>query len=127
MAESRKRGRREAGSPALTPEVLPPAAPLPVPAAGEWRSREETMRFPADPPPPPASRKLELPSSGLASDILGLAEAAAVDQGPLLGSRAPAPGSEPASDTPRSHAVSFFAPAREERKEAEATEHLATF
>jgi purine-binding chemotaxis protein CheW len=69
---------------------------------------------------------LTLPSSGLAPDILALAEAAplARPDGPAL-----PPPSEPDAGSPAaSHSISFFASAaREERKAVEATEHLATF
>jgi purine-binding chemotaxis protein CheW len=82
----------------------------------EWTAREE---------------RIVLPSSGLAEDILALPESAAVapldlaDPDALL----PAEAEEPEPEAPvRAHSASFFAaPAREERKAAEATEHLATF
>jgi purine-binding chemotaxis protein CheW len=86
--------------------------------------------FPADTEGAASGGRLSLPSSGLASDILSLAGAASVPA--LEATRAPVPAapapatSEPAA--PRSHNISFFAaPIREERKAAEATEHLATF
>lgn len=74
--------------------------------------------------------RIVLPSSGLAEDILALPESAAVEpvdaDQPDLRQTAIA---ETEEDLPvRAHSVSFFAaPAREERKTAEATEHLATF
>jgi len=74
--------------------------------------------------------RIVLPPSGLAEDILALPESAAVEpmeaEDPDLRQAALA---EPEEDAPlRAHSVSFFAaPAREERKAAEATEHLATF
>jgi purine-binding chemotaxis protein CheW len=68
---------------------------------------------------------LTLPSSGLAPDILALAETAPVErQAPVVPSPSEADGGAPA----RSHSISFFGSAtREERQAAEATEHLATF
>ena len=75
--------------------------------------------------------KIVLPSSGLAEDILALPESAAVEHLDLSDPRTfladePAPA-EPEAPV-RAHSASFFAaPAREERKTAEATEHLATF
>ena len=71
--------------------------------------------------------RLSLPASGLAADILALAGAAAV---PTLEASRPMPSSVAASTegAARAHNISFFsAPVREERKAAEATEHLATF
>lgn len=84
--------------------------------------REEPMVFPADEPGEPAVR-LALPASGLAEDILAMADAAAVSPA------AAAPmAPELAHPAARAHNISFFAsPVREERKAAEATEHLATF
>ena len=67
--------------------------------------------------------RLELPPSGLASDILAMADAAAVEPAALE----PEP-IEDARPAARAHSLSVFgAPVREERKAAEATEHLATF
>jgi purine-binding chemotaxis protein CheW len=84
------------------------------PGKEEWATRED---------------RIVLPSSGLAEDILALPESAAVepvdaDEPDLRQALA-----ETEPDAPvRAHSVSFFAsPAREERKTAEATEHLATF
>jgi purine-binding chemotaxis protein CheW len=90
-----------------------------------WVSREEAMVFPEDPRPvsAPAAR-IALPASGLAADILAMADAAAVSPEAPAGPVVP----EPAPAAARSHNISFFAaPVREERKAAEATEHLATF
>ena len=89
---------------------------------------EEALVFPADAEPVDERRgPISLPPSGLAADILALAGAAAVPA--LEPSRAPLPIPAPASEpAPRAHNISFFAaPVREERKAAEATEHLATF
>ena len=69
--------------------------------------------------------RLELPPSGLASDILAMADAAAVEPAVLEPDPEPIEDARPAA---RAHSLSFFgAPVREERKAAEATEHLATF
>jgi len=89
---------------------------------------EESFVFPADPVAPEgAGGRISLPSSGLASDILSLAGAAAVPG--FDTARAPAPVAAPAEPlAARAHNISFFsAPVREERKAVEATEHLATF
>ena len=80
-----------------------------------WTAREE---------------KIVLPSSGLAKDILALPESAGVEAVDLADPEAfAAYPAEPEPEAPvRAHSASFFAaPAREERKTAEATEHLATF
>jgi len=81
--------------------------------AAAWTARDE---------------KIVLPSSGLAEDILALPESASVEHLDLSDPRnflSEAP--EPEAPV-RAHSASFFAtPAREERKTAEATEHLATF
>ena len=72
--------------------------------------------------------RLTLPSSGLASDILALAAAAPVE--PLPAAPAAPAALEPAAAAApaRSHNISFFgSQSREEKKAAEATEHLATF
>lgn len=109
MTEARKRakGKAKTGEPA--------------PAASE-----ETMVFADEAAPAAPARPLALPSSGLAADILAMADAAAVTPGITGTGTAPAaPESHPAA---RAHNISFFAsPVREERKAAEATEHLATF
>jgi purine-binding chemotaxis protein CheW len=69
--------------------------------------------------------RLALPPSGLASDILAMADAAAVEPAPAPPAPDPVEDARPAA---RAHSLSFFgAPVREERKAAEATEHLATF
>jgi purine-binding chemotaxis protein CheW len=77
--------------------------------------------------------KIVLPSSGLAKDILALPESAAVEAldlaDPAFTGHPAEPEPDPGREAPvRAHSASFFtAPAREERKVAEATEHLATF
>lgn len=105
------------------------------PGAGEaaepearWTTREESLGFPGEAPEPGASGRIALPSSGLAEEILARTDVAAVEP-----ARAPATALEPAPAEPAAapspvHSISFFsAPAREERKAVEATEHLATF
>jgi purine-binding chemotaxis protein CheW len=69
---------------------------------------------------PPASR-ISLPSSGLAQDILAREDARAIEP-----SAAPIVGAPVAA--PRAESLAFLlAPAREEKKPVEATEHLVTF
>jgi purine-binding chemotaxis protein CheW len=73
--------------------------------------------------------RFQLPSSGLAQDILGLRGAGAftADSPSVEAPAAPEPP-PPETAPSRGHTVSFFsAPAREERKAVEETEHLATF
>lgn len=102
--------------------------------AGQRAPAEESFVFPAD-SAPLSGGKLSLPSSGLASEILGRADAAFVEADEERSSTALVPAEpEPLSQAPvadaasRVHNISFFAaPAREEKKAAEATEHLVTF
>jgi purine-binding chemotaxis protein CheW len=157
MADARKRARRGKGgegageapsteSPDAAPRAEPepeaapasPEPPAPSAATTTWVAQDEPLVMgtppaaapePAEPPDPPqragSSGRLSLPSSGLAADILALAETAAVPAS-LPAPVEPAPAAVP--EVPRSHNLSFFAtPVREERKVAEATEHLATF
>jgi purine-binding chemotaxis protein CheW len=84
--------------------------------------------FPPDAHGTRADTPISLPASGLAEDILALA-----DQGGLT-ARGASARAEPASAEPApaaaaalGHNISFFAPARDEKQAAEATEHLATF
>jgi purine-binding chemotaxis protein CheW len=84
--------------------------------------------FPAEAEPEvdraPGSR-LSLPASGLAEDILALAEKGALGAAGAGGAAAEPPD---AGLVPGwGHNISFFAPARDERKAVEATEHLVTF
>jgi purine-binding chemotaxis protein CheW len=83
--------------------------------------------FPSEEPGQAAGR-LSLPSSGLAEEILARPDAAAVTRPPVT-ELAPAPDVPATAAAPgRAHNISFFAaPAREEKKAAEATEHLVTF
>jgi purine-binding chemotaxis protein CheW len=101
--------------------AAPPADP---PKAPEWVAREEPMVFDDAPPAGEAPRpRVSLPSSGLAADILALADAGGLDPAPAVPVVPPEPHA-----AARAHNISFFATAaREERKAAEATEHLATF
>jgi purine-binding chemotaxis protein CheW len=70
------------------------------------------------------SGRIALPASGLAADILAMADAAAVSSDVPVAPASP----DPATAAARAHNISFFAaPVREERKAAEATEHLASF
>jgi purine-binding chemotaxis protein CheW len=106
--DGRKRARKGSG-----PEPAPPVSE--VPAAEGWTAREETL--------PVSGRRLSLPSSGLAEDILALAEPAPVVTAKPSAERA----LEPAASAPRAHNISFFAaPMREERQAVEASEHLVT-
>jgi purine-binding chemotaxis protein CheW len=136
MSEARKRARKgkdgegderppEAGSAEAGPG---PEAPAPArPAATSWVAHDEPLEVPAA--PAAAGGRLTLPSSGLAADILALAEATH-EPSPAQSApaeAAPAPVLAEAA-VPRSHNLSFFATSvREERKVAEAMEHLATF
>ncbi len=122
-SDARKRARKGSGPSGPEPPAGSEAA---APAAEGWVAREEPMVFADDPPAGSGAPRgrLSLPSSGLAADILALADAGALPE-----TEAPPPAAEPRSElAPRTHNISFFAaPMREERKAAEATEHLATF
>jgi purine-binding chemotaxis protein CheW len=140
MADARKRaqqkgrGESSAGGAANppTPSTPPPGEPAEVipPAGGSSEAAHESMVFPAESPSSERSSRLTLPSSGLASEILALADSGALktpaSEPPPL-PVATAPDASSADLALRSHNISFFAPAREERKAVEATEHLATF
>jgi purine-binding chemotaxis protein CheW len=72
--------------------------------------------------------RIVLPPSGLAEDILALPESAAVEPIDVEAVDRRQPDDAEPEEAAPAHSVSFFtAPAREERKTAEATEHLATF
>jgi purine-binding chemotaxis protein CheW len=110
--EGRKKGGRKAEAP---------------PADSAWTTRNEPIVFPAD---DHVASRISLPSSGLASDILARADAALVESGSPSALITPEAEevAAPESAASRVHNISFFsAPAREEKKVAEATEHLVTF
>lgn len=108
--------------PAAAPDVpaSPAAQPPPAEPAG-WLAQDEALVFPVESAAAPGAR-LQLPSSGLAEDILRSVElpAAPVPEAPV-----PA---EPAAGAARSHTLSFFGGSlREEQEAVEASEHLVTF
>lgn len=122
--EARRRGqpKKTAGGSAAAPRVPEPPLRHEQAPSREWVSRAESLFIPDS----PATARIELPASGLAQDILARADVAHIE---------PAAAATPAAGTPEeatslvpAHSLSFFAaPARDERKAAEATEHLATF
>ena len=114
MADARKRARR--------------------PDARKGRRKKPGAPAAASPEKPALSEegagRIELPSSGLASEILAQPEAAAIEPAAASPGAAPdtAPEAPAAEVGPAAQSLSFFAaPAREQRAAAEATEHLATF
>ncbi len=110
MTDERKRGRGK-----RSPED-----------AGRTPPPDDTLVFPGAPAGAPGT-PFSLPASGLAEDILALAEAGALGA-PRAPSAETADGSEPSALAPAwGHNISFFAPVRDERKVAEASEHLVTF
>ena len=125
LSEARKRARKKGGEGPAPPSAGSAGAGASgAPATGAAAAASEEIAFPAEIPSRPSPR-IELPPSGLAADILGRAEAAAVGDEP--GSRPLVPEPAPPAEA-RQHSISFFAaPAREEPKAVEATEHLATF
>ena len=117
MAEARKRAKKEV---AEAPTV--PAAPEPEADASE-------MVFPVDPPPAPG-KKIQLPASGTAEEILARAEARDIAPDPAAADaiEGAVASALALAEPQRAASISFFsAPAREERAAVEATEHLATF
>lgn len=142
MSDARKRARKaepapKAPDPVRPPEVSPPprsrAIEAPEPAAtGAWVAKDESFVFREEDVERPAAEKpsrMSLPSSGLAEDILAMAQAAEVTPAPSPAAEKsqPALPAVPNAEA-RAHAISFFAtPLREERKAVEAAEHLATF
>ena len=134
MADARKRARQKgAGAP---PPPREPEAP-PVPPEPTFTTIPLPAPLPSplvvtDPPEPRDRRgsgapRLELPSSGLAADILARDEARQVE--PAFAPASPAPGPvAPPRDQAAAQSLSFFAvPVQEQRAAAEAMEHLATF
>jgi len=132
MSEARKRARQraeesEALAAASREEDATPESPPPPPAVVETPSpvpEEPTIPAVAAVESVPPVGRFELPSSGLAEDILALQAGA-----DLADSRLETPAPTPLEEAPsRGHSISFFsAPAREERSAVEETEHLATF
>jgi purine-binding chemotaxis protein CheW len=124
MAERRKKAKK------------PPPRRAPVaddPAERTWVTRDEALFFPTE-TPSRGDARISLPSSGLAEDILARAEAASVEASEVasastdLAVAEPAPAPLAPEVASRVHNISFFAaPAREEKKAAEAQEHLVTF
>ena len=124
MAEGRKKGKKPARR---------QAPPLDAVAPETWVAREESLVFPSETARRADTSRISLPSSGLAEDILASAEAASFG-GPeptrssdleIADALSVTRGPETAS---RVHNISFFAaPAREDKKIAEAQEHLVTF
>jgi purine-binding chemotaxis protein CheW len=123
MADARKRARQKraaAATPPAPPEPTFTTMPLPAPVPP---SSPLVVTEPPEAPAPPGAR-IELPSSGLAADILARKETRPVEPPPPVSRPVPAVTAREAA----AHSLSFFAvPVREERAAAEATEHLATF
>ena len=117
MAEARKRAKKEvAEAPTLS------AVPEPEADASE-------VVFPVDSPAAPG-RKIQLPASGTAEEILARAEARDIAPDPAAADaiEGAVASALALAEPQRAASISFFsAPAREERAAVEATEHLATF
>ncbi len=81
---------------------------------------------PAPPDAGPPANRISLPPSGLAQDILAREDARGIE--PSTAPVASVPASGAAMTAPRGESLAFLlAPAREEKKPVEATEHLVTF
>jgi purine-binding chemotaxis protein CheW len=161
MADARKRAQKKKdGGGADTPPAAPPPAEAaarptepemgtraleetPTESAG-WVSREETLTFPADTPPPAeparerpeppappssASGRIALPSSGLASDILAREDARDIETTAMSLAESSLPEAVAAAPAAPFQNVAFFGPqSRDERKvTVEPMEHLVTF
>jgi purine-binding chemotaxis protein CheW len=117
MADARKKARRKRAA---------GAGVKPAPAAQPIEAPEPEAASVAAPPPPPEegvlkeelpiTGKIELPGSGLASEILAGEMA---DSTELTG--------EPSASAERENISFFSKPARDEQATIEETEHLATF
>ena len=119
MADARKRARRPDSKRGRRPKREAPADASPEkPGASAEATAPETT--------PPAGR-IELPSSGLASEVLARPEAAAIEPGTAVSDAAEAEASPEAAGQDAQSLSFFAAPAPEQRQAAEATEHLATF
>jgi purine-binding chemotaxis protein CheW len=134
MSEARKRARQKAAE----SEVVAVAASheedgraelAPTGVLGSTPVSEEPVVFLADDAAesqgPSRRERFELPSSGLAADILALPSG----PGLVVDPRPETPVPPPLEEAPsRGPSISFFsAPARDERTVVEETEHLATF
>jgi purine-binding chemotaxis protein CheW len=107
--DGRKRARKAA----------PTAPDASASGADGWTTREESL--------PTPGRRLSLPSSGLAADILALADPADASPAPGVSQEQSLEPAAPVAQAPRAHNISFFAaPMREERQAVEASEHLVT-
>ena len=114
MADARKRARGPNSKRGRRPK---PEAPADASPEKPGASTEATA-----PEATPPGGRIELPSSGLASEVLARPEAAAIEPGTA------APEASPAAAMEGAPSLSFFAaPAPEQRQAAEAAEHLATF
>jgi purine-binding chemotaxis protein CheW len=129
MADARKRARRKGergGEPPPTPATEAPREPVftSIPMSVPPSPLVVTNA----PEEPRRAGRIELPSSGLAADILAREEARQVEvMAPLLAPAASVP-MVPAAKEAAAQSLSFFsAPVQEERAAAEAVEHLATF
>ncbi len=95
-----------------------------------WTGAEEGPVFPDESAPAAVQGRISLPSSGLASEILGRSDTGSGTEPPEASALVAAPEGSVAEDAgaQRIHNISFFAaPAREEKAAVEAQEHLVTF
>jgi len=114
MADARKKAKRKRATRAAAKPAVVAAPTATPPSPPEAKISTDEL--------PPIAGKIELPKSGLASEILAeMADSAELTSKPALSASAPAP--EAAGEN-----ISFFSkPAREEKAVVEETEHLATF
>ncbi len=133
MADARRRARGTPPAPPPEPTAAPAPAPVPQEAAipappppepESWLAQDEALVFPVEGAAAAGpSARIQLPSSGLAEDILRGMDLPSAPA-PAAPQEAPA---EPAGGS-RSHTLSFFGGSmREEQEAVEASEHLVTF
>jgi purine-binding chemotaxis protein CheW len=115
MASARKRAHKDEAGNQPTPSVVPPAVEETILADDETASEPPIPETPSSPP------HITLPSSGLAEEILAREDTRAIEP-------SSADVVDDAALARRPQSLSFLmAPAREEKKTVEATEHLVTF
>jgi len=118
MASARKRAHKDEADQPPTPPVAPPAVEETILADDETASEPPA---PEPPSSPTTTAHITLPSSGLAEEILAREDTRAIEP-------SSADLADDAALAQRPQSLSFLmAPAREEKKAVEATEHLVTF
>ena len=138
MAEARKRAKEKEKSGAAPPRpaevasAARAAVELGVAPAAAWVAGSPLVSFDDDPPsvtpgPPRVRGRIELPSSGLAADILAREEVQRIEPRAPASAEVAAPAVASRAEAGAQSLSFFTVPVQEERAAAEATEHIATF